>query len=166
VDCYGTDGSAWVADTYNHRVVKLNADGTQALVVSLPNLMPMAVAVDPRNGDVWVGCAQKLLKLSGGTVVKDISGVYNVWNIALDPRDGSLALADEKAVRKFDADGNKVWEDTDYDLSYGVAVNKNTGVVWATDLLNPRLVEYSSVGNKQLEVTAGLAEPLDVALTY
>ncbi len=74
------DGGCWVAvmiDTMNDSVVKLSADGKQALKVD-GFAMPSGLAADPRDGGCWVADTNggKVTKLSAaGQTVASIGGL-------------------------------------------------------------------------------------------
>ncbi|HLF28856.1 MAG TPA: flippase activity-associated protein Agl23 [Anaerolineae bacterium] len=137
------DGSIYVADSNNHRVVKLNADGEFELTFG-------TWSGEPPNGDVlspdW--------NPPGGTFSEP-------WDVAVGP-DGSVYVADlwNSRVQKFDADGNflKLWggfSDSGQQAAgaegkfygpRGIAVSPD-GQVYVADTGNKRVQVFDAEGD-------------------
>jgi DNA-binding beta-propeller fold protein YncE len=165
VSCYYRDGTCWVADTGNNRIVKLAKDGGQKFARNV--LVPVAVAVDERNGNCWVAAATKVYKFSSsGTQQKELSGFRGAWGVDVNPKDGSVVFADTTRVVKYDANGNKKWEAGGFTYAWGVAFNKDDGSVWATDMLAHKVVKLSSSGAKLAEYAENLNSPMGIDVRY
>jgi predicted membrane-bound mannosyltransferase/DNA-binding beta-propeller fold protein YncE len=126
----GPDGSVYVADTFNHRIQKYDAEGQYVLTFG-------------RFGDLSKGTGSE-----GGTFNEP-------WGIGVGP-DGSVYVADtwNYRVQKFDAEGRfvRMWgkfgQDGAFDSFYGprdIAVDAQ-GNVYVTDTGNKRVVVFDPNG--------------------
>ncbi|MGQ0604887.1 MAG: 6-bladed beta-propeller [Anaerolineales bacterium] len=139
----GPDGSVYVADTFNHRVQKFDANGLFVLTFG-------------RFGDVAKGTGTE-----GGTFNEP-------WGIAVGP-DGSVYVSDtwNYRVQKFDAEGRflRMWgkfgQDGAFDSFYGprdIAVDAQ-GNVYVTDTGNKRVVMFDKDGNGLTSIGSEGFEP-------
>ena len=91
-----TDGSCWVADTYNDRVIHLAADGTQ-LWQGGAFYQPWSVSVNPVDGSCWVCDSynyEAVHLAADGTELWRGGGVYIRKCMSVNPTDGSCWVAD------------------------------------------------------------------------
>ncbi len=159
----GSDGSIYVADTWNHRIEKLDADGRFVLDWREENpgfWGPRSVAVAP-NGAIFVADTgnkrilaydpggQKLLTFGGegsepGQFVEPVG-------LAVDPRRKILYVADtgNHRVQSFDLEGKflGVWSVFGWKEFYSepyLAVHAD--MIWMTDSFNHRVNAYDSLG--------------------
>ncbi len=161
------DGSIYVADSGNHRVVKFDADGKFALAFG-------TWSGEPPGGNVlnpsWAP--------PGGTF-------YEPWDVAVGP-DGSVYVADlwNSRVQKFDANGKfiKLWGGFDdsgqraigaegrFYGPRGIAVSED-GRVFVADTGNKRVQVFDEDGNFLFQFGGGglldgnLDEPVGLAVT-
>jgi DNA-binding beta-propeller fold protein YncE len=165
VSCYYKDGTCWVADTGNGRVVKLAQDGSKMFERGAPGAT--SVAVDERNGDCWVAASTKLIKYSAdGAKKKEVGGLTGANGVDVNPSDGSVVVADLKRVLKFDANGNKKWETGGFNTALRVAVNKDDGSVWVSDAQAKKVAKLSSGGKKLLVLASGFSFPMGLDVRY
>lgn len=161
VSCYSQDGTCWVADVGGGRVVKLSPNGTE--LIAIPVLAALSVAVDERNGDCWVGCSTKMLKYSAsGQRLREFGGVIGPSDLDVNPNNGSVVAADQTRIVTFDSEGNQIWLAGGLQYASGAAFNQDDDTVWATDLLDKKLIHYSGSGAKILEITLELVSPMGV----
>ena len=161
------DGSIYVADSNNHRIVKLDANGKTLLSFGTWSGEP------PNNNFLnpnW--------NPPGGTF-------YEPWDVAIGP-DGSVYAADlwNSRVQKFDANGKfiKMWggfgdsagqasgEEGRFYGPRGIAVGKN-GRVYVADTGNKRVQVFDEDGNFILQfggsglLDGNLDEPVGIAVS-
>ncbi len=168
-------GNVYVADTGNHRIVKLDPTGNPIAVFGKQGtgpgefMWPMAVVVD-RKGNMYVAdnVNHRVQKLSsegsfiwqvGGDVVASSNGateqplIDSPFGLALDS-EGSLYVADAMLHRivKLNPDGNLItrWgefgtEPGQMRYPHSVAVDK-AGNVYVSDFVNHRIQKFTSDG--------------------
>ncbi len=124
------DGSVYVADSFNLRVLKFTASGSYVSQIGGPDTglfdYTMGVTVDPSNGDLLVGSFDfgseiKIQRFSAGGLFKFDFGknshglgdgqISGFPRLATDSTGATYALGgltDDKRVTKFDAAGNFV----------------------------------------------------------
>lgn len=165
VACYARDGTCWVISGQDHRLVKLDKNGAVKTDLDLGATSgPVSVAVDPRNGDCWVGCIQKLLKVSrAGAILLEIP-VSLLMPLAIDcnGNDGSVAVTTTNKISKYDANGNLKWEKEEFTLATGIRFFLVDNTIWVADMQAKKIVGYSASGNKIRTITAGLNNPMTV----
>jgi len=95
------DGSCWVADTNNHRVVHLDKEGNEIWSHSWGGFfLPLAVAVNPADGSCWVGAdvgafSSEIMHLAAdGTVLWRSAHPYHMpRSLSVDPNTGACWVA-------------------------------------------------------------------------
>ena len=93
-------GDAWVADMQANVLVKLDANGRELLRLTDITL-PTSPRVNSQDGSLWVvGNSSSLIKLSAsGQRIKEIQNAgLAILAISLDPKDGSLWIADQLGI--------------------------------------------------------------------
>jgi large repetitive protein len=160
-------GNAFIADTYNNRVVKVTRDGTQTTVAGGLNL-PQGVAVDAA-GDVFIADSgnNKVLKLpaAGGAPSEVGSGLNLPKSVAVD-RAGAVFIADQGNSRVVEVPaggGAQTTLGSGLLSPAGVAVG-GAGDVFIADTGNNRVVEVPATGGAQTMLGSGLFHPYGVAV--
>ncbi len=81
-----TTRTAWIADTGNGRIVKINKNGIISEVTGF--LLPHAIAVDPNDGNLWVADTEndRVVKCqANGTKIFTVYGFSSPQGITLNP---------------------------------------------------------------------------------
>jgi DNA-binding beta-propeller fold protein YncE len=173
---FGPDGSIYVADTGNHRVVHLdltgqilNTWGSQTPANQVPPAPgtfnePWGITVDPQGNvyvaDTWNHRIQKfsadgtfLLEWGTGGVATEGSSLF--WgprSVAVDPESGNVYVTDtgNKRVAVFDANGTFLF---DFGLTEPGMLNEPVGlaidpngIVYVADTWNLRVVSFTLDG--------------------
>ena len=110
-------GNAWVADTQANILVKLDANGRELVrLTDIP--LPISPQVNSQDGSLWVvGNSSSLIRVSSnGQKIQEIQNAgLAILAISVDPRDGSLWIADQFGstfqgeVSKYSAEGKKLF---------------------------------------------------------
>lgn len=162
----GKDGSFYVADTGNHRVVKFGADGkfvaTWGTAADL--IEPLAVAIDSAGRIVVLDSEPGWIKryTSEGQLVDQIAGpearFYHPRGMAIDAAD-NIYVADTGGGRvvKFNGKGEQIAMIGTKGKGPGqiaepVSVVADAGGIWVTDSANSKMVRYSSGGQADIEL--------------
>ncbi len=107
-----TDGSVWVADHWNHQVVKLTTDGTELYRADGYN-RPIGVSVNQSERTAWVAdlINDQVVKLAPhASEIVRLSGFDNPNDLDVNPSDGTVWLADtlNDEVVKLAPDGTEL----------------------------------------------------------
>ena len=119
---FGPDGTLYISDLANSRVVSWNPNTGQSAVVITGLSFPWGVAADSSN-NIYVANTGggNLVENSGGIITESaVTGVTAPWGVAVDPS-GSLVVSDE-------ASGNMVWVPNVsgvLDYTGGIVIEKN-----------------------------------------
>ncbi|MFC1859490.1 PKD domain-containing protein, partial [Thermodesulfobacteriota bacterium] len=172
-------GVVWVADSYNHRVVRLSGDipngydlgsdtGNHVVKTGFSN--PYEIAVNVSDGTVWVNdygnAALVKLSLSGLTEIVRVGGFNPFFAPAVNYMDGSVWIADtnNNRVVKLSSSGVILTEITGVNRPYSASVNPLNGHCWVTEYDNHQVVEYSPNGT-ELSRLSGFTNPISVSVT-
>lgn len=151
-------GDCWVLDARNKSLLRLSVDGTQRTVATVNPSQARSVAVDQRDGSVWVAEDKRLLKLSrAGGLINIISRVFqSLYRIKIDRQDGSIWALDRGAdiVIKFNSLGVEVYSYDELYRAIDLAVNPFDGDCVVVDQYNNRIVRLASDGRQQAVTTA------------
>lgn len=127
---------------YAHQAIRLAADGTPELAVGAASVSELSgtnisgLALDPRNGDVWISSASansRLVKVdANGNFLAKVDSIWGAQAVAVDPTDGSIWTAGisgygEEGLRKFTSDGAFVldvptWPAVQVDGAYAITL--------------------------------------------
>ena len=171
-----SDGSIYVADTGNSRIVHVSVDGnilaswgSRTPDGELPPaagtfIEPWGVAIDPQGNvyvaDTWNHRIQKFdaignFKTEWGSLGQSTEGTNSLWGprgIAVGP-DGRVYVTDtgNKRVVVFDSNGKFLQEfgigaDDQLDEPVGIAIGSNR-LVYVADTWNAQVVVFSADGN-------------------
>ena len=163
-----SDGSCWVADSQNHQVVHLAADGSEVWRGGTSLLRPAAIAVNPVDGSCWVAdeYADVILHLDQyGTESWRGSGFSNPLSVSVDPGDGSCwaALEGSSQVVHLDADGGEIKRVSGFSSPLGVAVDASNHSVWVADSHNNEVVHLDADGG-EIKRVSGFYRPAAVSV--
>ena len=137
------DGSVWVADYDNNRLVKFLpgvTDGygvgtdTGAHIVINGFKRPKSVSVNPETGVIWVA------DMGSNRVVRLTADVPDGYNIGTDTEYHSVK--------------------TGFSSPYCVSVNKADGTLWVADYGNHQVVKLSASGNSEVVRLGGFNHPV------
>jgi len=104
----GADGSAWVLVEAGSAMVRLDLDGGSQ-EVTLPFQGARSLAVNPRDGTVWVLAEDELaLYARNGQLIQQWSEVPGGRALAFDPAQDRAWIATQDALWKFAATGETV----------------------------------------------------------
>lgn len=107
------DGSCWVAETNNGRIVKIDSNGNELHSTQLQGMIP-SISVNPRDGSCWVDVfypANEVVKISSeGQIECTIDTLKRPISISVDPSDGSCWVVDtlDDQIIKFSSNGSEV----------------------------------------------------------
>jgi type II secretory pathway pseudopilin PulG len=146
-----SDGSFWVADRGNNRVIKLSSTGSVLETVTGFN-EPGCVCVNSSTGECWVADTRdnKVIKLSsGGTVLVTATGFSRPESVSVDTSDGSCWVADtaNNRIKKLTSDGILLVEEKGPRRPASVSCNSTDSSCWLADTNRDQIQKYSSVGN-------------------
>ncbi|NWH05408.1 PKD domain-containing protein [Desulfobacter latus] len=143
------DGSAWVADYGNNRVVKLSpaiADGytvdtdTGSHLVVNGFSRPQWISVNPATGTIWVA------DTGDGSVVRLSADITDGYDISTDV--GSHT------------------DKSGFNSPYSVSVNGADGTVWVADYGNNQVVKLSATGTTEIVRISGFRQPMSVDTSF
>jgi|GEM_PF-2420409 len=187
------DGSVWIADSTQDKVVNLNGfDGSP--MVTVYGVDPLAVSVNAQDGSLWVAdyANNRVIHLLA-TVARDytqytigtdsgshriIHGFNRPRSVSVNPNSGVVWVADtnnNRIVRLAAGtpDNYNVTTDTGYhtfktgfSAPYDVSVNSSDGTVWVADRGNNQVVKLSATGTTEIVRVGGFLSPQDVDANY
>ncbi len=184
IDVYRTNGRAWVVETDSNRVTELSRDGVLVLRRIFGFLHPAALAIDPKNGDVYV------VDTGNRRVVRLSAAVPDSYNVAIDssfhrihtgflePVDVQVDLLQnhfwvidrllEKAFRMTDSSSTRQAV-SGLRLPSAIAIDSHRNIVWIADTGNDRILktqDFSIIGtiNGLLLPQALAIDPIDGSL--
>jgi len=163
-----SDGSVYVADTENKRVMKYASNGSNATVFASGLFSPQGVAV-ASDGSVYVTESNgRLWKYgsNGGAGAILVSGLLAPFGVAV-AGDGSVYVAEAGASRimKYASNGGNptTFVATGLSSPMGLAV-AGDGSVYVTDTNNNRIRRYASNGSNATVFATGLSAPFGVTV--
>ncbi len=184
VDVYRPNGRAWVVETDSNRVAELSRDGTLVLRRIFGFLHPAAVAIDPKNGNVYVADTgnHRIVKLTAAVPdsynVATDSTHHRIYPGLLEPVDVQVDLLQnhfwvidrllEKAFRMTDSSSSRQAV-SGLRLPSAVAIDSHREIVWIADTGNDRILKtqnFSIIGiiNGLLLPQALSIDPIDGSL--
>jgi DNA-binding beta-propeller fold protein YncE len=142
------EDAVWVADRARGTVYKLSALGNiRAQIGGLKE--PTAVAVDTRRGEVYIACANKIVRCDRwAQPIYNFYGFKNPQSLAFDAGYGFLWIADtgNGRVVKITPSGQVVAESQALANPTSVAVNPRTGFCFAADAEAGKIVSLKGNG--------------------
>jgi hypothetical protein len=142
-----TDGSCWVADTYNERVVRLASDGTKIWSRQLGK--PRSVSADSANGGCWAA-AQSLVVRFFADDREPLSacGFAYPASVSANAADGTCWVADtdNDQIVHVAANGDVLWRGGGFLRPNCVSVNPNDGSCWVADTVHSQVVHLRADG--------------------
>lgn len=171
-----TDGSCWVADTYNNRVVKLQhdtPDGYNLASDSGYHLTaggfndPWGVSVDNITGACWVADTynDQIVKLSAsGSEELRLGGFYYPTGVSVNPMTGNCWVADKNndEIVKLSENGAVLKRIAGFSDPLSVAVDPIRGDCWVADTYHDQIVKLSPGGQELLRLS-GFDNPAAVS---
>jgi len=184
VSANSNDGSCWVADTFDGKVVHLDIYGKMVLSVGGFNL-PTSVSVNTHDNSVWVADmgdnavvhldkdGTELCRITdfGATdlaapvcvSVNNHMGDDSVWVAELGWWDTDLASYTGSAVSHYSSTGDPLWRNnTAYNGPNAVSVDANNSSCWVADTFHDQVVHLSSSGS-ELARLDGYSRPRGVS---
>ena len=164
-----TSGQVFVADTYNNRIVSMNADGSNQTTIAATGFSyPMGVAVDT-SGHVFVADSgnSRIVSMNadGSNQTAIGSGLSYPLGVAVDTS-GHVFVAESPGTQivSMNADGsNQTTIGSGFDGPWGVAVD-TSGQVFVADTYNNRIVSMNADGSNQTTIGSGFDSPWGVAV--
>jgi DNA-binding beta-propeller fold protein YncE len=143
------DGSVWTSDQPANQVIHIAADGTE-LARLTPDLIDVStVAVNPRDGSIWVGSDYALEHLTAdGAVIANHADFYMVMGTAVDPRDGSVWVFDNTGERltHLADDDVQLGQWTGFVYAGSLSISPISRSIWFSDLRHDSLLHIASTG--------------------
>ncbi|GAA3259661.1 hypothetical protein GCM10010532_111120 [Dactylosporangium siamense] len=149
------DGTVYVADNSNQRIVKITYAGTQTTLGFTGLTSPYGVAVDS-NGAVYATNGGTVLKLTtGGVQTTFATGLSDAWGMAVDAS-GNLFVAESTGgqVSKVTPGGTKTVFATGLGSPTGLTLD-HAGRVFVSDGDNSQVVRFDADGTNPTNVTTG-----------
>ncbi|MFC1858325.1 PKD domain-containing protein, partial [Thermodesulfobacteriota bacterium] len=185
-----SDGTVWVADYNDDKVVKLSpVDGATLITVS--GMDAYSVSVNANDGSVWVAdyynnrVVKLLPSIIDGYSINTGTGSHIIINgfnrpraVSVIPETGVVWVADsynDRIVRLYDdiSDGYDISANTGSHVvksgflkPYGVSANVSDGTVWVADYDNNDVVKLSSSGLTEIVRVGGFNQPFALAVNY
>jgi len=143
---FNSDGSAWIAEQNvfeknddKNQLVKRSLDGSIQKIIDL-DFAPIRVRVDRSNGSVWT---------TGMTKEQDFSGIGDEWPETLDELNKLVKTNIETFTRKYDAEGNLIFEISEG--GYSIELDQSDPSVWIAGKAN--IWHYSANGRQLASYT-------------
>lgn len=160
-------GDVWASDVDNARVFHRHKDGGLTAVLGFD--LPVALAVDPVDGDCWVADrrAGEVLRVDSraDTVRFRVGGFEAPLDLAADRQGGGVWVTD--AVRglllHLGPDGEELARLSGFNRPYAVALDPDGATLWLTDAATGELFHYGLDGTR-LERLGGLFSPFAIAV--
>lgn len=149
---YPEDGSYFVADQKNKRVVKISTDGKRKLLRIKGFRQPHDIIYSAYDNSFWVSdpVGKKIVKLSPqGEKLVELVNFDHPHHLAVDLKDGSLWVTDSNIGRvvKVASDGSKILcEAEGFGYPFELLVDPRDSGLWVTDEKNGEVVKLSSEG--------------------
>ncbi len=127
---------------------------------------PGAIAVDPRDGSVWVAEPGQILHLDRwGDVIWYGIDYVNPRSISVNTTDGScwVANTDNHEVVRISSGGSVLWRIGGFNLPTSISVNSADGTAWVADNANAQVVHLAADGS-ELWRGGDLVYPLAVSV--
>jgi hypothetical protein len=171
----GGDGTLFVVDSYNNRILKLGSNGNSIGDIPFPRVSAIAVAPD---GTLYIGSHQdySVSIVKNGQVVGHLGAGQNeflsVRDIACDPSTGLVYVADNvgSAVRIFDATGRDMGSIGGVNLPVAVEVTAEAIYVLdapvVQDKTSTTTASRISIFDKNYTLTGTIDEPAGQHLMY
>jgi len=179
-------GECWVADTANHRVKKISPTDGQVLLDLGGFNQPYSVSVNSTTGEVWVADTinLKIKKLSeNGVLLKEKtyswgehfflpfwlsvnSATGDCW--AMCPWCTTEGGTGTGVVKRLNSDAVEelsleAGDGTPFNTPLSISGSTPDNSLWVADLLNYRIVKFSSTGETLLATSQGAYVPLSLS---
>jgi DNA-binding beta-propeller fold protein YncE len=157
-----------MCDNLDNTLVHLNADGSDGSPAGIPGFFdPIAVAVDPNDGGVWVGEGQgEFVRRydAAGAFVGAALG-FPTWRIAVDSTNGEAwaVSPDRHAVLRYSRTAVALDTLSGFQTPAGVAVDWRRHRIWVADFGAGRLYALRQDGSTAFSV-GSLPQVRDVAV--
>jgi len=182
-----SDGSAWIADSVNHRVIRLSPGIPPAYDISTDSgyhsiitgfTTPVAIDVDPISGAVWVLDQNNTLVRLTTSVPdgydigsdtgfhKSLAGFNYPRDISVNTTDGTVWVADfyhKQAIKVDPTCSTRLLTIGGFTSPVAVSVNPMDGSVWVADQSKNNVVHLGADGSR-LSVSTGFSRPEDVVV--
>ena len=116
---------------------------------------PNRTSVNPTDGTIWVGGIDSAYKIAadGSAILTTVTGLLEP-DVSVNTKDGSCWITDKRGkIVRYDANGQPASTPFTLKEPTYVAVNPNTGNVWATDTQANILVQLSPSGQELTRTT-------------
>ena len=161
------NATCWVADQGTQTVVKLDANGARVAVADMAFNGVQSIAVNSRNGAVWVAENQKVIRFSeSGQRVQILPWTFgSVRKIAVNDSTGSVWILDwqPSTVYKFSDGGEMEIEMGGFFNPRDLAINLFDNTCLVADTENGRLVKIEPDG-RSVTTVQELVYPTAVAV--
>ncbi len=166
-----SDGSCWVADTYNNQVVHLASDGLTELSRADGFSGPWCVSVNPSDGSCWVADSDnnQIVHLApdGNTELSRTGFLSYPVSVSVNPNDGSCwaAIRGWGWVIHLASDGTTILSQAGGFFSLeSVSVNPGDGSCWVLDSGNNQVVHVAPDGTTELSRASGFSYPVRLSI--
>ena len=164
----GPSGRVLVADTFNSRIIAMNADGSSRISIGSGFSYPNGVAVDA-SGRIFVADTGNnrivAMNADGSNQAVIGSGFQSPRGIAIDQL-GRVFVADagNDRIVRMNADGtSQATIGSGFHVPTGVAV-AGTGRIFVADTGTNRIVAMDADGSNQATIGSGFSSPRGVAI--
>lgn len=160
------DGSAWVADTENNRVMQVSEDGKMKLYLIDDEIArPFHIAISSAHRVLWIANSlrQEVIKFSldDKEELARIRGFNSPHDIVVSAYDDSVWVSDNKSgeIIRLSYEGKILTRTKCKDFKPDhLAINPNDGTCWVTTS-NNLIAKFSSDGKKVLNKVSGFDLP-------
>lgn len=152
IDIDERDGSVWITDTANNRVVKYLADAKTKVLELKDILAPYHCALDTENNVFWVAAlaSGEAIKFSlDGRELLRVKGLGKVHEMMLSPFDKTIWVGDqtEKKFIRFSSSGHRLgFTQRRLGTPMHLAINPKDGSAWATFMYPGTVAKFSYSG--------------------
>jgi len=171
------EGSCWVADTNNNRVVKVLADVPDGYNISTNSdfhavlgglIGPLSVSANYMDGTCWVadtGNDRVVLVARNGTqIIKSVEQFPSPRTVSVNPLDGSCWVGDtdsDQIIKLIDGGTAEQFRLSGFNDPVSVSVELFSGSCWVADRDNHQVVKLSAGGTELLRLD-GFISPISV----
>jgi hypothetical protein len=139
-------GDLYVPSPLTGEVRRFSSSGTYEKSISTEGLTPVGIAVDPTNGDLYVGSTEGFILVysASGSIINFLFASGFPINLAVDSSSNLYEANGSNTTIHFAAGGSEVFDEKP---SYGVAYAATTDLIYV-DRGNA-IVEYNAAGEQQ-----------------
>jgi DNA-binding beta-propeller fold protein YncE len=147
-----SDGSCWVVDCLGERIVRVAADGTEALGVAVAG---RGVSVDATDGACWVTAGSEVVLLAKDGTERWRKSYGLIWGRpAADSVRGVAWVNVDKTLVLLSKDGTELWRGGELSDATSLGVDTADGSCWVVPGLYGQLARFSFRGEQMVSVTA------------